>query len=168
MYKLFDSPLNHMIMIGNESELHYKVVVMIRPFYPDSLLVVGLGENRDTEDKRLDSWKKGYMKGQPDLMVLDYHKDFGGLCIEFKGPTNVYRVSDVQKDMKKRYVDNGYAFILSNNYDKICMYVYMSICGASEYHANTAKKCSILRKHEKHIIKLSTDLRNHITYYISV
>ena len=31
-----------MIMIGNETDLHYKVVDMIRRFYPDSILVAGL------------------------------------------------------------------------------------------------------------------------------
>ena len=82
-------------MIGNETNLHYKVVDLIRRYYPDSILVAGLGENQDTEDKRLDSYKKGYMRGQPDLMVLDYHKDYKGLCIEFKSPTNNYHVSEV-------------------------------------------------------------------------
>ena len=82
-------------MIGNETNLHYKVVDLIRRYYPDSILVGGLGENQDTEDKRLDSYKKGYTRGQPDLMVLDYHKDYKGLCIEFKSPTNNYHVSEV-------------------------------------------------------------------------
>ena len=82
-YKLFDSPWNKMIMIGNETDLHYKVVSLIRRYYPDSILVAGLGENQDTDEKRLDSYKKGYMKEQPDLMVLAYHKDYKGLCIEF-------------------------------------------------------------------------------------
>ena len=118
-YKLFDSPWNKMIMIGNETDLHYKVVDLIRKYYPDSILVAGLGENQDTEDKRLDSYKKGYMRGQPDLMVLDYHIDYKGLCIEFKSPTNNYHVSEAQKEMKKKYVNNGYAFVLSNDYDKI-------------------------------------------------
>ena len=117
-YKLFDSPWNKMIIIGNETDLHYKVVDLIRRYYPDSILVAGLGENQDTEDKRLDSYKKGYMRGQPDLMVLDYHKDYKGLCIEFKSPTNSYHVSEAQLEMKK-YINNGYAFILSNDYDKI-------------------------------------------------
>ena len=76
-----------MIMIGNDTDLHYKVVGLIRRFYPDSILVAGLGENQDTEAKRLDSYRKGYMKGQPDLMILNYHKDFIGLGIEFKSPT---------------------------------------------------------------------------------
>ena len=89
---MFDHPNNHTIMIGNETDLHYKVVDFIRKFYPDSILVAGLGENQDTEDERLDSYKKGYVRGQPDLMVLNYHKDFEGLSIEFKSPTNIYRV----------------------------------------------------------------------------
>ena len=118
-YKLFDSPWNKMIMIGNETDLHYKVVDLIKRNYPDSILVAGLGENQDTEDKRLDSYKKGYMRGQPDLMVLDYHKDYKGLCIEFKSPTNNYHVSEAQLEMKKKYVNNCYAFIVSNDYDKI-------------------------------------------------
>ena len=80
-YKLFDSPWNKMIMIGNETDLHYKVVDVIRRYYPDTILVAGLGENQDTENKRLDSYKKGYMRGQPDLLVLDYHKDYKGLGI---------------------------------------------------------------------------------------
>ena len=123
-YKLFDSPWNKMIMTGNETDLHYKVVDLIRRYYPDSILVASLGENQDTEDKRLDSYKKGYMRGQPDLMVLDYHKDYKGLCIEFKSPTNNYHVSEAQKEMKKKYVNNGYAFVFSNDYDRICMNIH--------------------------------------------
>ena len=123
-YKLFDSPWNKMIMIANETDLHYKVVSLVRRYYSDTILVAGLGENQDTDDKRLDSYKKGYMRGQPDLMVLDYHKDYKGLCIEFKSPTNNYHVSEAQLEMKKKYVNNGYAFILSNDYDRICMNIH--------------------------------------------
>ena len=88
-------------MIGNETDLHYKVVDLIRRYYPDSILVAGLGENQDTEDKRLDSSKKD-MRGQPEPLVLDYHKDDKGLGIEFKSPTNNYHVSEAQKEMKKK------------------------------------------------------------------
>ena len=108
-----------MITIGNETDLHYNVVDLIRRYYPDTILVTGLEENQNTEDKRLDSYKKGYMGGQPDLLVLDYHKDYKCLGIEFKSPTGNYYVSEVQKEMKKKYVNNGDAFILSNDYDKI-------------------------------------------------
>ena len=123
-YKLFDSPGNKMIMIGNETDLHYKVVSLIRRYYPDSILVAGLGENQDTDDKRLDSYKKGYMRGQPDLMVLDYHKDYKGLCILFKSPTNNYHVSKAQYELMEKYSNNNYKFIVSNDYDEICIEVH--------------------------------------------
>ena len=53
-YKLFDSPWNKMIMIGNKTDLHYKVEDVIRKYYPDTILVAGLGENQDTDDERLE------------------------------------------------------------------------------------------------------------------
>ena len=128
-YKMFDSPWNKMIMISNEKELHYKVVNLIKNYYPDSLLVAGLGENQDTEEKRLDSYKKGYQRGQPDLMILDYHKDYNGLCIEFKSPTNNYEVSESQLKMKEKYKKNSYVFILSNDYDKISKLIHKYMDG---------------------------------------
>ena len=50
---MFDSPWNKMIMIVHETDLHYKVVQLIRNYYQNSILLAGLGENQDTEDKRL-------------------------------------------------------------------------------------------------------------------
>ena len=44
--------------------------------------------------------------------------------IEFKSPTNNYYVSEAQKEMKKKYLDNGYAFVLSNDYDRICKNIH--------------------------------------------
>ena len=109
-----------MFNIENEMDLHSKVVHLIRNFYPEAIMVPGLGENQDTSEKRINSWKMGYMRGQPDLMILNFHKDYNGLCIEFKSPTNYYEVSDSQKEMKERYQRNCYKFILSNDYDYIC------------------------------------------------
>ena len=128
-YKIFDCPWNKMIMIRDEKDLHYKVVNLIRNYYPGSLIIPGLGENQDTEEKRLDSYKKGYQKGQPDLMILDYHKYYKGLCIEFKSPTGNYEVSEAQLKMKTKYKNNGYAFILSNDYDKISKTLHKYMAG---------------------------------------
>ena len=128
-YKLFDNPNNKMFKIENEMDLHSKVVELIRNFYPNALLVPGLGENQDTPDKRINSWKKGYMRGQPDLMILDFQKDYKGLCIEFKSPTSNYCVSESQLKMKEKYRDNEYAFILSNDYDKISKLIHKYMAG---------------------------------------
>ena len=128
-YKMFDNPNNKMFKIENETDLHYKVVQLIRNYYPDSILVAGLGENQDTEEKRLDSYKKGYQRGQPDLMILNYHKEYKGLCIEFKSPTNIYCVSESQLKMNDKYRNNDYAFILSNDYDKISKLIHKYMAG---------------------------------------
>ena len=123
-YMSFNKPWNKMIMIGNETDLHYKVVNLIRRYYPDSILAAGLGDNQDTDDRRLDSYKKGYMRGQPDLMVLDCHKDYKGLCIEFKSPTNNYHVSKAQYVLMEKYSSKNFIFILSNDHDEICIEVH--------------------------------------------
>ena len=127
-FKIFDNPNNKMFKIENETDLHYKVVQLIRNYYPDSILVAGLGENQDTEDKRLDSYRKGFQRGQPDIMILDYHKDYKGLCIEFKSPTNYYCITESQLKTKEKYKDNDYAYIISNDYDYISkkLHKYMS------------------------------------------
>ena len=151
-YKLFDSPWNKMIMIGNETDLHYKVVSLIRRYYPDTILVAGLGESQDTEDKRLDSYKKGYIRGHPDLMVLDYHKDYKGLCIEFKSPTNNYHVSKAQYVLMEKYSINNYKFILSNDYDEICIEVH-------DYMKGIRVPCKYCIKHFFNKDKLETHYR---------
>ena len=127
-YKMFDNPNNKMFKIENETDLHYKVIQLIRNYYPESILVAGLGENQDTEEKRLDSYKKGFQRGQPDIMILDYHKDYKGLCIEFKSPTNYYCITESQLKTKEKYKANDYAYIISNDYDYISkkLHKYMS------------------------------------------
>ena len=160
-YKMFDSPWNKMIMISNEKELHYKVVNLIKNYYPDSLLVAGLGENQDTEEKRLDSYKKGYQRGQPDLMILDYHKDYNGLCIEFKSPTNNYEVSESQLKMKEKYKKNSYVFILSNDYDKISKLIHKYMDGVRipcEYCSKAFRYKKTLNSHYRIFHRIEKNL----------
>ena len=106
-----------MFKIENETDLHCKVVEYIRRFYPEAIIIAGLGELQDTCSKRISSWKKGYTKGKPDLMIMNYHKDYSGCCIEFESPTNNYQVSQAQKEMKHLYRENGCYFLLSNDHD---------------------------------------------------
>ena len=151
-YKLFDNPNNKMFKIENEMDLHSKVVELIRNFYPNAIMVPGLGENQDTPEKRINSWKKGYQRGQPDLIVLDYHKDYQGLCIEFKSPTNNYEVSESQLKMKEKYCQNNYAFILSNDYDKISKLIHKYFAGVRipcEYCTKAFRNKKTLNTHYK-------------------
>ena len=151
-YKLVESPNNKMFKIENEMDLHTKVVELIRNFYPDALLVPGLGENQDTSEKRINSWKKGYQRGQPDLMVLNNHRDFKGLCIEFKSPTNNYCVTELQLKMKEKYKNNGFAFILSHDYDKISKLIhkyFAGVCIPCEYCTKAFRNKKTLNTHYK-------------------
>ena len=149
-----------MFKTENEEDLHCKVVQLIRNFYPNVIMVPGLGENQDTPDKRINSWKKGYTKGQPDLMILDYHKDYKGLCIEFKSPTYNY-ISEAQLKMKEKYCDNDYAFILSNDYDKITnlIHKYMaSVRIPCKFCTKAFRNKKTLEKHYKVIHRIEKNI----------
>ena len=52
--------------IENETDLHVKVISFLKKRYPHSLFTVTLGENQDTSKKRIESYKKGYLRGSPD------------------------------------------------------------------------------------------------------
>ena len=56
--------------IKNETNLHTKVVSFLKKRYPHSIFSAGLGENQDSVNKRIDSFKKGYIHGSFDLIVL--------------------------------------------------------------------------------------------------
>ena len=160
-YKLFDNLNNKMFKIENEMDLHCKVVELIRNFYPNVIMVPGLGENQDTPDKRINSWKKGYTKGQPDLMILDYHKDYKGLCIEFKSPTNNYNISEAQLKMKEKYRENGYTFILSNDHDKITKLIHKYMAGVRipcKYCTKSFRNKKTLEKHYKVIHRIEKNI----------
>ena len=66
------------------------------------------------------------MKGQPGI-IMNYHKDYAGCCVEFKNPTINYQVSNAQREVKRQYKENNYYLLLSNDYDLItrCIKDYM-------------------------------------------
>ena len=85
-------------------------------------------------------------------MILDYHKDYKGLCIEFKSPTNIYSVSESQIKMKEKYRKNNYAFILSNDYDKISKLIHKYMVGVRipcEYCTKAFRNKKTLNSHYK-------------------
>ena len=70
--------------IENETDHNVKVVHFLKKRYPHSLFTITLGENQDTVYKRIDSFKKGYLHGSPDLVINNLHKHYTGFCIEFR------------------------------------------------------------------------------------
>ena len=105
--------------IENEMDLHVKVISFLNKRYPHSLFTVTLGENQDTVHKRIDSFKKGYIRGSPDLIINNLHKNYTGFCIEFKSPKGNGVLSPVQSMILLQYQNNGFKTLVSNDYDQI-------------------------------------------------
>ena len=72
--------------IENETDLHVKVVSFLKKRFPHSLFTATLGENQCTSALRIDSYKKGYLRGSPDLIINNLHKHYNGFAIEFQNP----------------------------------------------------------------------------------
>ena len=105
--------------IENETDLHVKVVSFLKKRYPHSLFTVTLDENQDTVHKRIDSFKKGYLHGSPDLIINNLHKHYTGFCIELKSPKGNGVLSPDQSMILLQYQNNGFKILVSNDYDQI-------------------------------------------------
>ena len=105
--------------IENETDLHVKVVSFLKKRYPHSLFTITLGENQDTVHKRIDSFKKGYLRGSSDLIIHNLHKQYTGFAIEFKSPNGNRVLSPDQSMMLRQYRYNGFKTLVSNDYDHI-------------------------------------------------
>ena len=116
-----DHKYNNMLTfkIESETDLHIKVIHFLKKRYPHSLFTVTLGENQDTVYKRIDSFKKGYLRGSPDLIINNLHKRYTGFCIEMKTPKGNGVLSPDQSTMLRQYQNNGFKTLVSNDYDHI-------------------------------------------------
>ena len=129
------------LLIESEYDLHCKVVQFIRSKYPEeAVMIAGLGENQRLPGMRLSSWKKGYMPGQCDLMLMNPTSKYNSLCIEFKSPTGSYNVSEKQLHMKKMYERNKCKYLMSNSYDDVIFEVVKHMEESNRYIKRRSKK----------------------------
>ena len=134
-----------------ETDLHVEVVSFLKKRYPYSLFTVTLGENQDTVHKRIDSFKKGYLRGSPDLMINNLHKRYSSFAIEMKSPEGNGILSPDQSMILQQYQNNGFKTIVSNDYDQIIKQII-------EYFRDVRILCS---HSPKRFISFQS-LRNHI------
>ena len=106
---------------------------------------------QETVSKRISSYKKGYQKGQPDLIINNLHKHYNGFCIEFKTPKNNGILSEPHKENLKKYELNKYKCLVSNDYDECIKEIIM-------YMENTRIECLYCRNHFRN----NTTLNNHL------
>ena len=137
--------------IENEMDLQVKAVSFLKKRYPHSLLVALLGENQDSSYKRIDSYKKGYLRSSPDLIINNLHKHYTGFCIEFKSPKGNGVLSPDQSIMLRQYENNGFKTLVSSDYDHIIEQLI-------EYFRDVRILCSYCPRR----FISSQSLRNHI------
>jgi len=117
-YKLPQLQHNQFVIL-NEFDLNTKVISYLRKYYVDILFNASLGENQDTDQKRLDSWKLGYTSGFPDIVIFEHNQSYNGLSIEFKSPNGKGVISEKQKEINEKMADRGFKTLISNDYDDI-------------------------------------------------
>ena len=122
--------------IENETDLHVKVVSFLKKRFLHSLFMATLGENQCTSTMRIDSCRKGYLRGSPDLIINNLHKHYTGFAIEFKNPNGKGILSPDQSKMLRQYQSNGFKTLVSNDYDHI-------IKDILEYFKDVRMKCTL-------------------------
>ena len=137
--------------IKNETDLHVKVVSFLKKRFPHSLFMATLGENQCTSAMRIDSYRKGYLCGSPDLIITNLHKHYTGFAVEFQNPNGKGILSPDQSKMLRQYQSNGFKTLVSNDYDHI-------IEDILEYFKDVRMKCKFCPR--KFVSPQS--LKNHI------
>ena len=111
------------LSLMNETDLHYKVVDFVRKHFAEAIIIAGLGELQDTDAKRISSKRKGYTKGQPDILILNRTRTSNGLAIELKTPLGCGTTSPEQDAFLNMLKKNKFETLLSCIYDDIVVKV---------------------------------------------
>ena len=137
-----------MIKVTNERELHTEVVKYIRRFHTDAVMIPNVVE---LCDDRLESWKMGYTRGTPDLMIMNGYTGTNGLAIELKTPKGMGVASPEQVAFLKKLKDIGYETLLSSDFFEIIKKV--------DSHMG---KCRLTCTHCKRHFKTDASLSSHL------
>ena len=123
----------------------------IRRFHHEALIVAGLGEYQDTSFRRCDAYRKGYLGGQPDLIITNPMNGYNGFAIELKTPKGNGVIKENQVTWLKLLHERGHRTMISNDYTDIVLrideYLRVDITKKQKKEtANLKKQCSILKK----------------------
>ena len=107
---------------GREDGLHYKVIRYIRTTYPDVQTIAGLGEYQTTDHQRMDGYLKGYVGGQPDIMLIRGLPNGGQdvFAIELKNPSGTGELNKKQTDYHERLLQKCHVkTVVSSKYEEV-------------------------------------------------
>jgi len=99
------------------------------------MIAPGLGEYQATSELQSDAYNKGYLGGQPDLLILNLHMKYNGFALEMKHPGGIGEL----KPKQRRYLDNleqqNWKVMVSDSYDDILIELI-------EYFRNIRLQCN--------------------------
>ena len=90
----------------SEDKLQSEVIRYIRLQYPKILYCASLGGIYTGERQAAKAKRNGYVRGMPDLQIMEARKGFHGLFIEIK--THKGTATQAQKEWIKDLQDRGY------------------------------------------------------------
>ena len=127
--------IDKQIKLLNETDLHYKVVDFIRNMLPNIRFIVpGLGEYQTKSWIKADAWKKGFLGGQPDILILNPSSSFNGFALELKNPNGHFEIRQNQYQYLEELKLCNFKTMISNDYDEI-------IITLNDYHRNIRIQC---------------------------
>jgi prophage antirepressor-like protein len=158
-YKMKNHPIRKQLTfkIENEFDLQCKVVDFLKNQYPNSFFITPLGENQNTQEKRLRSHKLGYLKGMPDIIICNLHTKYNGFAIELKSPKGTGIVSDDQSQMLTQFKDNNFKTLVSNSYDECIVSIinyFEDVRIKCDHCSSRFKSIDSRRNHYKHFHKI--------------
>ena len=143
--------------IGREDALHYRIIEHIRNAYPDAVTTPGLGEHLQTSHQRMDSRLKGYIAGQPDIMVIrglpNGNQDV--FAIELKNPNGNGQLSAKQVKYHELLRSQCHVkTIVSSNYNEVTV-------SLQEHYQEVFPKAKLLAiaDEEEHDFSTSSNLK---------
>jgi hypothetical protein len=149
---------NNILELPNERSLHYRIVQYLKKYYPDVVVIPGLGENQDTSEKRIDSKLKGYSSGQSDLIIAVPNDHYSSFAIELKNPTGCGKLTEKQKNYLNRLQMFNYKTLVSSDYDEIIREVI-------EYMRTIKYACPFCKNNKySNVFKNKEAFDNHIRY----
>ena len=126
----------------------------VRNQFLDLHVVPGLGEMQTATQQRSDGWKKGYVEGQPDLLISNRTTMFYGFAIELKTQNGDAVLSHKQADYMKRLDDLRYKTLVSDNYDVV-------VIELTKYYNDLGFPCKFCSK----VFKSRATLNGHLTCF---
>jgi hypothetical protein len=120
-------------------------------YHPNALIIAGLGEYQDTVQRRSDAYRKGYLGGQPDILITNPMNGYTGFAIELKTPKDTGVIRENQVGWLKRLTQLGYKTIFSSDYTDLVLKIdeYFRVDLTVKHKMETTnlkRQCNILKQ----------------------